>query len=223
MKRIVYVSILALSLLMGFATAHSNAARMGGPSAEGSLKFSTKDGLTKYLEFKAAADEDGTTNGAMTFSGPEVFPEQDVDGEGRKGFSGELSNLYIEAKFDGLLVEANRAVMSGTVTASNLGDYIGQRVLLVVEDNGSGVEAKEPDQVTWGLYKPLAPGWTPTDAELENDYGWKLTWTATDAELKDDIGVSSKKSTEITCQSFPLSSHDFAEVKYEDGDIQVRP
>jgi hypothetical protein len=221
MKSIFCASILALSLL-GLPASHLAAARASAPSADGSFKFSSEDGLTKSIEFKAVADGSGGASGSMTFNGPAEFSDQDVDGTGEKGFSGSVSNLFIEAKFDGMLVEKNRAVMSGTVTGSNLGDYIGQRVLLVVEDNGDGSDEKTTDKFTLGLYKPVRVGWTPTDAELKEDNGASLTWIATDAEREDDKGVPSKKSTEITCKSFPLSSFSLDDVRSGDGSIKVQ-
>jgi hypothetical protein len=112
-------------------------------------------------------------------------------------------------------------VMSGVVTGSNLGDYIGQRVLLVVEDVDEGGERTQ-DTLTWGLYKPVEQNWIPTDAELENDEGARLTWWATDAEREDDKGIPSHPSREITAQGFPLSAYSF-ELKTVEGDIQVRP
>lgn len=221
MKSISCASILALSLL-SLPASHLAAVRAAGPSAEGSFKFSGEEGLTKSIEFSAAADGSGGATGRMSFNGPAETSDQDVDGSGEKGFSGKLENLYIEAKFDGLLVEKNRAVMSGTVTESNLGDYIGQRVLLVVEDNGDGSDEKSRDKFTLGVYKPVSVNWTPTDAELKEDEGAHLTWIATDAEREDDKGVPSKKSTEITCQSFPLASFSLDDVRSGDGSIKVQ-
>jgi hypothetical protein len=218
-KSIFRTSILALALLSLPAT-HMAAVRAAAPSADGSFKFTMEDGLTKSIEFKAASNGDGTATGSMIFNGPVEISDQDVDGTGEKVFNGSVPNLYIEAKFDGLLVEKNRAVMSGTVTESNLGDYIGQRVLLVVEDNGS--DEKSLDKFTLGIYKPSAANWTPTDAELKEDNGAQLTWTATDAERKDDVGISSRRSTEITCQSFPLSSFSLDDVRSGEGIIQVQ-
>ncbi|HYY57921.1 MAG TPA: hypothetical protein VE842_11360 [Pyrinomonadaceae bacterium] len=221
MKSLICASILALSLLV-FPTLIS--AQTGGQSAAGSFKFALEDGPTKYIEFRAITNADGTTSGRMSFSGAEEIPDQDVDGTGGKDFSGRLENLQIEAELDGLVVERNRAVMSGTVTGSTLGDYIGQRVLLVVEDNGDGIDDRErPDKFTWGIYDPVRMTWTPADAELEKDDGWSLEWIATDAELEDDKGIPSRRSTEITCQSFPLSSYDFAEAAGGAGNIQVNP
>jgi hypothetical protein len=220
MKSIVRTSILALSLL-SFSAPHLTSAQTGGPSVGGSLKFSMEDGLSKYVEFNATSDKEGKATGKLIFSGPAEIPDQNVDGDERAGFSGSLSDLYVEAEFDGLFVENNRAVLSGTVTGSNLSDYIGQRVLLVVEDNGTGVESKG-DKLTWGIYKRPAQSWVPTDAELEKDEGALLKWIATDAEREDDKGISSEKNAEITFQSFPLSSFSFDEFKDADGDIQVR-
>lgn len=219
MKSMFRASILALALL-ALPASHLAVVRAAGPSAEGSFKFSSEDGLSKSIEFSAVSDGSGSATGRMTFNGPAEIPDQDVDGTGEKAFSGSLSNLYIEAKFDGMLVEKNRAVMSGTITESNLGDYIGQRVLLVVEDNGG--DEKTTDKFTLGLYKPMTAGWTPTDAELKEDNGASLTWIATDAEREDDKGVPSRKSTEITCQSFPLSSFSLDDVRNGDGSIKVQ-
>ena len=218
-KSIFCASILALALL-ALPASHLAAARAAGPSANGSFKFSAEDELTKSVEFSAAADGSGGASGQMTFNGPVEI--SDPDGTGEKVFSGSLSNLTIVAKLDGLLVEKNRAVMSGTITECNLGDYIGQRVLLVVEDNGDGSDERSPDKFTIGFYKPAAAGWTPTDAELKDDNGAALTWIATDAERKDDVGVSSKKSTEITCQSFVLSSFSLDDVRSGEGSIKVQ-
>jgi len=216
MKSIVFASLFALSLL-GFTAQRSATAQ----SAGGSLKFVLEDELTTTLEFNAKADGEGGASGEMKFSGPVEIPDQDVDGAGDKFFSGRLEDLQIEVKFDGMQAEKNRAVMSGTVTGSTIGDYIGQRVLLVVED-GDGGEEKTQDTLTWGLYKRVERNWIPTDAELEFDEGARLTWWATDAEREDDKGIPSHPSTEITAQSFPLSSYDF-DLKYAEGAIEVTP
>lgn len=222
MKRFVYASIIALALA-GFATRHSTSARAGAQSAEGSFKFSLEDETVKHIEFRAAAGDDGGASGRMTFSGPAEIPDQDVDGAGYKGFTGKLENLYVEAEFDGMFVEGNKAVMSGVVTGSNLGEYIGRRVLLVVEDNGLG-GGDRADKVTWGLYQPADVNWIPADAERDGDDGWNLTWLATDAERKDDAGVQYPlKQGRVDCRSFPLASHAFAELTYWDGDLRVQP
>ncbi len=221
MKSIIRNSVLALALLALSAATHTASAQTGGHSAFGSIKFASEEGSTKRLEFEASTDGAGKATGRMVFSGPEEIPEQDVDGAGDKSFGGKIEDLYVEASFDGMTVEGNRAVMSGTVTACAVGEYIGRRVLLVVEDNGGS--EKTPDKVSWGFYKPTEISWTPTDAELDNDDGALLKWVATDFERDDDKGIQMpEQNEEISHQSFPLSAHDFVEVKYTDGDIQVR-
>ena len=116
------------------------------------------------------------------------------------------------------MVEKNRAVMCGTIKESSLKSHVGNRVMLIVEDNGDYVRA--PDKVYWGIYKP-AGGWIPTDAERPDDNGASLTWIATDAERKDDVGVPSRSSGVVGCKSFPL----WAQYAFKggEGNIIVRP
>jgi hypothetical protein len=223
MKSIIRNSVLALSLLSLPAAPRAASAQTGGPSAGGRLKLTSENGLTKRLEFEAAADTDGKATGKMILGGPEEIPEQDVDGAGTRAFSGRLEDLSVEAEFDGMVVEGNRAVLSGVVTACSLGEYIGRRLLLVVEDNGDGSSEKAQDKVMWGFYESPEATWTPTDAELEKDEGALMSWVATDFEREDDKGIQMPKKGEgVSARSFPLSAHDFAEVKYTDGDILVR-
>lgn len=217
MKSIFCASILALALL-NLPAPQMAFAQPGAAAADGRLKFSLEDGLTKYIEFSARSNSDGSTTGYMTISGPAEIPDQDVDGESRAGFSGSLENLYLEAKFDSMVVEGKRAVMSGVVTGSTVGDYIGQPLLLVVEDNGDGTR----DTLTWGLYKQTEQKWVPQDAERRDDDGAYLRWTATDAERDDDRGVPSDRSAAISCQSFPLSAYSLVDVTGGEGDIVVQ-
>jgi hypothetical protein len=218
MKSIACAALLAL-FLSCFVAPRSTAAQ----SADGSVKFSLDDDLSKNLDFTAVTNRDGSATGRMSFSGPAEFPDQDVDGTGKGGFSGRIENLQIDAEFDGLVVDRNRAVMSGTVVGSTLSDYIGQRVLLVVEDNGLGIEDKAADKLTWGVYKPAETGWIPEDAEVKGDRGWSMTWLATDAERRDDKGVQITRDWSLTTQTFPVSSYDFVEPSSGAGDIIVKP
>lgn len=220
-KSIFCVSILALSML-GFSTFNLAAAQTGEQSAEGSFSYAIEDGSTNSIEFRAERSSDGRTEGRMTFSGEVEIPDQDVDGTGDREFSGPLQNISLEASFDGLVVERNRAVMSGVVTGCALGDYIGRRVLLIVEDNGNGI-ARGGDQFTFGFYKTVERDWVPSDADFEHDDGASLTWIATDAEFKDDEGVPYPLvDVPVNSQSFPVSSYSFAEVTSGEGDIQVQ-
>jgi hypothetical protein len=221
MKSIIRISILALSLFGLLAPHSASAQQAGGSSAAGSLEFLSPDGFKKRLEFSAVKDSEGNATGKMTLSGAEEIPEQDVDGTGCAGFSGKVEDLRVEAEFDGMVVEGNKAVLSGRVTASSLAEYIGQRVLLVVEDNDGGGD--QTDKLSWAFYKPAEVNWTPTDAELEKDEGALLTWVATDAEREDDKGVPMPKASgEVGPQSLPLSAHDLADVTYLDGNIKVQ-
>ena len=220
MKNIICASIFALALLLGVLLSPQTASAQ--TYADGSFRYSLEDGLTKAIEFRAKDNGDGTASGSITFSGPAEFPEQEVDGSGKEGFSGRLEDLQITAEIDGMAVERNRAVMSGTVTGSTLSEYIGHRVLLVVEDNGDGI-AKAGDKFSWGLYKPQEITWIPSDADLKEDNGWSLTWIATDAERRDDEGIKITREWSRNCQSFPLSSYDFVDVIDGEGNIQVKP
>jgi hypothetical protein len=95
--------------------------------------------------------------------------------------------------------------------------------LLVVEDNGEGVEQPGADKLTWGVYQNPAGGWIPKDAERDDDNGAGLTWIATDAERPDDPGIPSNQSRIIGCQSFPLSSYSFVDIAHGGGNVQVKP
>jgi len=220
MKNIICASIFALALLLGILSSPMTAKAQ--TYADGSFRYTLEDGLTKAIEFSARDNGDGTASGRITFSGPAEFPEQDLDGTGDADFSGRLEDLQITAEIDGMAVERNRAVMSGTVTGSTLSQYIGQRVLLVVEDNGDGI-ARGGDTFSLGLYKPQEITWIPSDADLREDNGWSLTWIATDADRRDDEGIQITRHWVRNCQSFPLSSYDFVDVTEGEGNIQVQP
>ena len=222
-KSIACASILALSMLISPTSPSTASAQTGGSVADGSIRYSLEDGLTKYIEFSAVANSDGSATGRVTFSGAVEIPDQDVDCNGDGGFSGRLENLQIDVDVDGMVVDRNRAVMSGVVRGATLSDYIGQRVLLVVEDNGAGIEDRDGDKFSWGLYKPAEEGWIPSDADLREDNGWQLTWIATDADRRDDEGIQITRGWSLNCQTFPLSSYDFADIAEGTGDIQVRP
>lgn len=218
MKRIICASILTLFAL-GFATPQSANAQ----TADGSYALTLDDDLTKHIEFSSEMDREGNAKGRMTFKGPIVIPRQDVDGAGYDGFTGKLEDFYFEADFDGMVIEKNRSVMSGTITGSVLAEYIGQRVLLTVEDNGFGDDAKERDKSTWGFYKPVQMNWTPSDSERKDDDGWRMSWWATDAERRDDVGIQMRPGTEITAKTFPISTYALIDVRLGEGDIRVVP
>lgn len=221
MKSIACALLLALVLLSS-ASSRLTTAQMGVTSASGSYKFTSADGLSKYVEFSAVADEKGTTTGRLSFSGQLVMSERDAEAAGDPRLSGSTTDFYMKGDFDCLTVYKNRAVMGGTVRDAAPKSYAGRRVLLVVED--SGADIKTGDRLTWLLYDSATGGWVPKDAERADDNGATLTWIARDAERTDDVGVRQpKNSSVIGCRDYPLSAHIFGNVKYESGDIKVQP
>lgn len=122
-----------------------------------------------------------------------------------------------------MVVRGTRAVMSGTISESSSEKYVGQRVLLVVQDGGKDSKLSSTDKLTWGLYQQLPRTWVPSDSEVENDTGVGTGWIASDSERDDDIGLMPNKNETVGCQSFPLSSFSLVKVKNGDGEIEVRP
>jgi len=183
-----------------------------GASATGSLKFILEDGETRFVEFDAKEGVDGQATGEVTFSDPVAIPVEDPDDSETPKTQGVL----VKAKFDCMEVVENKAVIGGEIYDSNVPSNIGQRVLLVVEDNGL-----ESDRLIWGIYQQPAKGWVPKDAEVEDDNGASLKWIATDFERRDDVGIPSDISKVVTCKSFPLGSYEFPEIKAAGGDLKV--
>jgi hypothetical protein len=190
-----------------------HARRADGSSATGSFKFVLEDGATRFVEFNAKEGADGQATGDMTFSDPVAIPVDDPD----SGETPKTEGVFVKARFDCMSTLENRAVIGGEIYDSNVKGNIGQRVLLVVEDNGL-----DKDQLTWGIYQQPATGWVPSDAELKEDNGASLTWIATDAERKDDVGIKMPLGKIVACQSFPLASYDFPTIKESGGDLQVQ-
>ena len=183
-----------------------------GASATGSFKFVLEDGETRFVEFNATEGVDGQATGDVTFSDPVAIPIDNPDDTETPKNQG----VMVKAKFDCMQVVDNKAVIGGEIYDSNVKSNIGQRVLLVVEDNGI-----ENDNFLWGIYQMPATGWVPSDAEVEGDKGAELKWIATDFERKDDVGIPSDISKVVTCKSFPLGSYEFPEIKAAGGDLKV--
>lgn len=189
-----------------------------GPSATGSFQFALDDGNPRFLEFNARQQNKGTVVGEMSFSDPNAAVVDDPDTPGN-----EALGVSMRASFDCLKITGNRAVMSGVITESNILNAIGLRVLLVVEDNGEGINSPTVDKLTWGVYQSNATAWIPKDAERDDDNGSALTWLATDAERPDDPGIPSNPGKTIGCQSFPLEAYSFADIRHGGGNVQVQP
>lgn len=212
MNRLACVFTVVIVLLCATTTPFASGGK-AGPSANGDFQFTLADGLERSVKFNARIHNDGSSTGEMTFTDP-----GDLDDAGfpHPGF-------YVKAGFDCLTVKDNRAVMSGMVTESNVGEFIGHRVLLVVEDDGEGINVPTADKLTWGVYEPVSRNWIPADAEVPGDTGALLDWIATDFERPDDVGIPARRSEVIGCQSFSLSAYAFLDVRHGQGNIQVRP
>ena len=219
MKSTICVSIF-LFVVLSIALPNLSFARADGPSATGSFQFTVDDGQPKFLDFNARQQNNGRTVGEMTFTDPNAAVVVDPDAPSTNG---PATGASVRATFDCLKIQSNRAVMSGVIVESNVLTAIGLRVLLVVEDNGEGVNAPSNDRLTWGVYENPATGWTPKDAERDDDIGATLSWLATDAERPDDVGIPSNQSKIIGCQSFPLSSYSFVDIAHGNGNVQVQP
>jgi hypothetical protein len=212
MKSIIGVFIVAL-VLVCLALPNLVFADAEGDSASGSFKFALDDGEIRFVEFKATEMAEGQASGDITFSDPAVIPVVDPDSPGK-----ETPGVMVRAKLDCMETAKNTAIMGGEIYDSNVPSVIGQRVLLVVEDNGID---GEKDRLAWGIYQQ--PGtWIPVDAERPDDRGAFLTWIATDFERKDDVGISMPQNKMVMCKSFPLGSYDFPEFKYAGGDLLVQ-
>jgi hypothetical protein len=185
-----------------------------GDTASGSFKFLLEDGETRYVEFKATGAADGAGSGEMTLSDPAAIPVDDPDNTEKPNSPGVL----VRAKFDSMETSKNTAIMEGEIFESNVPSAIGQRILLVVEDNG--VEGAK-DRLTWCIYQKPAQGWVPTDAERDDDKGASLTWLATDAERKDDVGIQMPQGKLAPCKSVAGAAQEFFEFKYGGGDLVV--
>ena len=218
MKRIVYGATLALLVAVFVFPALTHAGN-DGPSATGKFQFTLEDGQTRYLEFNARQQNNGRIVGEMTFSDPSVVPVEDPDATPGPNTPGAL----VQASFDCLKITGNRAVMGGVISQSNILAAVGLRILLVVEDNGAGINAATTDKLTWGIYQPSGGAWTPKDAERDDDNGASLSWLATDFERPDDVGVPSNSSKTVGCQSFGLAAYSLTDVAHGGGNIQVQP
>jgi hypothetical protein len=180
-----------------------------GPSANGDFEFVLDDGAVRNVQFNVRIHKNGSAQGEMTFSDP-------------VGTS-EGTPVSVKAKFDCLVINTNKAVMSGVIAEATNSELVGNRVLLVVEDNGEGIGAASTDKLTWGVYLRPNRNWIPSDFEVPGDTGFLLDWIATDFERTDDVGIPARPSEVVGCQSFPLSSYALTNVNHGQGNIQVRP
>jgi hypothetical protein len=217
MKRVVFASLVLLFFL-SLTLPKSTVADTTGPSANGRFQVSMGDGQSRDIEFDARITNDSQTTGAITFrdSGPVVTNPKPT---GADGASEALPPFYAKALCDCLVVEGVEAALSGTVTESSRKDFVGRRVVVVVQD-GDSLTPPLRDKLTFGFYgtPPRVEG--ATDGERPDERG-PATWVASDAERADDAGVVLLKSQGVTCRSFPISSFNFIGAKQGNGKIQV--
>jgi hypothetical protein len=210
MKRLVF-AVLFIAGLACTLTSPPAKADDSGPSANGDFHFSLDDGSERVIQFNARIHQNGKATGEMTFTN-----------QGDPADQNSNPSVFVKAGFDCLSINDHRAVMSGVITESNVGDLLGHRVLLVVEDDGEGINAQSHDKLTWGVYESANRTWTPQDAEVPGDTGWLLNWQATDAERTDDAGIPARGNEIVGCQSFSLSSYSLIDLPHGQGNIQVR-
>src|SRR3954468_15682745 len=203
--RIVRFTFLSALLLSGLAAASLTTR---AESASGTYQFNIDDKSVKYVEFDAQRLATGAVSGSLFFSDEATIVYQDVDGAGDP--QEKYAGVYIKADLDGLVVNENQAVMSGTVRDSSIPYLVGLRVLLTVEDNGDN--SRVPDKLTWGVYKFIKRDWVPSDAEWEKDPGVGLKWWATDLERRDDKGYQMPLvEAPADTQSFPVAGYSFVD------------
>ncbi len=212
MRFISLASTLAL-FLMGAATAGAQS------TASGKYQFTLGDKNLKYVEFEAKTLDGGGATGTLFLSDQAQIVYTDVDGDGSR--EEKYDGFSMLVAFDDMSVIKNLAVMEGIVRESTIHFLIGQRVLLTVEDNSD--KEREPDRLTWGIYKPIDRTWTPSDAEWKDDPGVGLRWWATDAERRDDVGFEMPREDKISIKSFPFAAYLFIDTDDGAGDIVVKP
>lgn len=208
----------ALLLLAAAANLQTRAQTL--PSASGVYDFTLPDAAKKHVEFDAQKLADGSTSGSLYFTDDATIVYQDVDGVGDP--TEKYAGVFIKADLDGIVVNNNQAVMSGTVRDSSISYLIGLQVLLTVEDNGDNTRI--PDRLTWGVYKFVKRDWTPSDAEWDKDPGVGLKWWATDAEYRGDKGYQMPRPEgPVDTQTFPVLAYSFVDTADGVGDIRVQP
>ncbi len=223
MKNKVTAIILALSLL-AIASTQLTTAQTEGPFATGNYQFLMEDDVKRSVEFDARADQEGKATGSLTYTDQVKFPDQDVDGTGEGGEVEGPPEFYIKVDLDTLMIEKNKALLSGTVIDSSHRIYIGQFVQVVVEDNAENREL--PDTLTWRVCRPDPGGWIPSDFEVPGDQGAFMSWWATDSERRDDVGIPSPNIIPgqlKACVKFPFPAYDFVQILKWEGDIKVQP
>ena len=146
MKNILCLTVCALSLLAFASTAQSGVAQ-----ATGSFQFDLA-GAAGTVNFDSHIYADGTADGQMSFTAT-------VD-TGDPGTGDTVaSNIALTVQFDCVVVNGNRAAMSGTIVDES-SPFNGQHAILAVES------ASNNDGFTWGVYKQKVVNTNAKDYEF---------------------------------------------------------
>ena len=188
-------------------------------TANGHFRISIPGEPAKTIDFNAQLGMDDSTSGEMIFREVETraraAAEEAVNAEPDKPF-------FIRAQFDCLLVDGNKAVMSGGVTEASADRYVGRRIVLAVEDNGNGDVPGKRDRITWGIYRTIPAAQSTVDIDRPDEPAGPMSWIAKDADRDDDPGILSNTRQEIGCRTYPISSFTFISANQGKGEIHVR-
>ena len=188
-------------------------------SAKGHFRISIPDDTAKIIDFNAQLTADDSTSGEMIFREVETVVQAPSDDAAEPQTN---KPLFIRAAFDCLVVDGNRAVMSGGVTEASAERYIGRRIVLAVEDNGNGEIPGKRDRVTWGVYRNMRDSLSPIDIDRPDEPAGPMSWIAKDSDRDDDPGILSNTRQEIGCRTFPVSSFTFICTTQGKGEARVR-
>jgi hypothetical protein len=101
----------------------------------------------------SAQNDSSFANGQFTTSsGDDIRFSGRAHGGDVRGEITVTGSVTVKVDVDCLLASGNRASLSGTIVESSMPELVGQRSLLVVEDNGQGKNAA--DRFTW---MPVSP------------------------------------------------------------------
>jgi hypothetical protein len=214
------VALISLASLFLFSPSTTLLKEYEGPSASGAFEISLEKGAKRHIEFHAVRDLNGNVTGETTFQ--DDAPQEAVDKSTDGANNDAQKPFFMHAQFDCLVIEGNRAVMSGSVTDASSEQYVGKRVLVVAQENGGASDPAKRDKLTWGIYRTPKSEWLPGDSERPEELSG-LSWLASDSERPEDEGVSSIKDKVVGCQSFPVSAFSFLNATQAKGTAHVKP
>jgi hypothetical protein len=219
-KIAVISSVVFLLVLVGFAPASAFVSEAFGTSVVGNFELVSEKGITRHIEFQAIRSQDGRVSGQLIFRDD---PAANVEKSSEKPPDESGQPFFFKADFDCLVINQNKAIMSGAIRESSSPHYIGRRVLVVAQDNGGAKDPARKDRLTWGIYRTEQNQWAASDAERPDEESGQLTWIASDSERAEDEGVRSNVEQVIGCKSFPLSSFSFVSGNQIRGTVLVKP